>query len=81
MAKPENKPLEVTVDPDKMTLGEMACLSGGFSLVAFRNFLLAHSNWTAEEIDSITRSELKDIFTQVVEQVDAILLPLVKSKP
>lgn len=77
MAIPE-KPLELNVDPDDLTLDEMALFSKkGFDWYDFRQFLIDHSvNWTPEEIGKIKIGELEVVGEQVSQAATKVAVPL-----
>jgi hypothetical protein len=79
MAIPD-RPLEVTLDVDELTLDELALFEPtGFSIVGFRAFMAEHTNWTLAEIGKIKVKEFKDIQTQLAEKFKEASVPLANS--
>ena len=77
MAIPD-KPLEVTIDPDELTLDEVALFEpSGFTVTGFMQFLAEHTNWTREEIGKIKVREMKEVADQLGEKIKAESVPLV----
>lgn len=79
MAIPD-RPLVVSLDPDEMTVNDLCLFEpGGFTVTAFRAFLVAHTNWTDAEIGNLKVKELKDVAEQLKQKLNAAV-PL-GSKP
>ncbi len=51
---------------------------GGFSRRAVIKFLQEYSNWTRREIALIKEKELVDLWSQVIDKVNAATVPLAK---
>lgn len=65
------KPLEVNLDPNELTLDEMCLFEAtGFTMVGFRAFLIAHTNWSGAEIGKLTVKELLAVSGQLKERLD-----------
>lgn len=81
MAIPE-KPLELDVDANNLTLDEMALMSKkGFDWYDFRQFLIDHAvNWTAEEIGKVVVGELETVAEQVQKAAEKVAVPLAISR-
>ena len=64
-------------DPDAVTIGEVRLFQGGqYDLMAFREFLIRYTNWTEMEIDKIRRRECTVIYSQIVEKLNELAVPL-----
>lgn len=80
MAIPE-KPLEVSIDPDALTLDEMCLFDPeGFSWKGLKAFLADHTNWSAAEVGKLTLTELQAVTEQMKEAIQQAAVPLGKSK-
>ena len=76
MAIPD-KALEVTADLNKLTVGDLKVFSRkGFDFYDFRQFLIDHTNWMEDEIDTITLEELTNVAEQLGEALKAKAVPL-----
>ena len=82
MAIPE-KPLELDIDPNNLTLDEMAIMSPkGFDWYDFRQFLIDHViSWTPDEIGKITIGELQEVSSLLKAEVEKVAVPLANSPP
>ena len=83
MTIPE-KPLEFNdFEPNDLTLDEMALFDMDDINMSYpnklRKFLIAHSNWSKEEIGAITIGELKNIGEQLTEAIQREVIPLPSS--
>lgn len=72
-----NKPLELAIDADTITLDEL-CLfeEDGFTVTAFRQFLRDRSNWTKEEIGKLTKADLEEVMTTARAAAQETAIPL-----
>lgn len=62
-------PLQLSIDPEQLTLGEIALFQGDFSAPRLIKFLVAHGNWTQAEVEAVTLAEMR----QVAEQIGGAL--------
>lgn len=78
-----DKPLEIDFDANEMTLDEWALFDpedqGISTPNRLRKFLIAHSNWTREEIGQIKTGELEQVTKQLVAAVQKVAVPLATS--
>lgn len=72
-----NEALVLSIDADRMTLNEMEMLlePDHFRVSIFKAFMVAHSNWTADEIGGLTLGELKDVSVQIGRALTETALP------
>lgn len=79
MALPD-KALDLTIDPDALTLDDIELFEdGGFSVRRFKKFLAAHSNWTPDEIGKLTITEFKTVAAQLGDGLKALSVPKANS--
>ena len=77
MALPEHA-LVLDLNADVLTLDDLELFEeGGFSVRAFKAFMLRHSNWSKAEVGAITIAELKDVAAQIGEQLKGAAVPKV----
>lgn len=77
MAIPDNPLVIKDYDPEELTLDEIECLiSNTFDLVAFKKFLLNHSNWSRAQIGSIKKKEAAEVRSQLVAKLQEAQAPL-----
>lgn len=77
------KPLEVTPDPEKMTVGDARLMKGymnlddGAEAVALvGEFLIKHTNWTEAEVNRLTMLELRDVLKGLRKAEETRAVPL-----
>ena len=71
-----DKPLEVTLDVNELTVDEMVLFDpGGFTMLGFKHFLSNHTNWTEEEVGKITLKELMDISDELGKKIQEVAVP------
>ena len=76
MAIPE-KALEVTLDPDEITLGELMLFEpGGFTIGGFVEFISDNTNWTLEEAKGLKVKEMKQVTEMLREALQGVSVPL-----
>ena len=76
MAIPD-RPLIFNFEPNDMTLDELCLFDpAGFSSIAFRQFLIDHTNWTRAEIGRVKVSELKEVAEQLAAKFKEAAIPL-----
>lgn len=74
------KPLELTLDPKKLTLGDVALFEpDGFTARGLISFLVRYSNWTAAEVASITLEEFETLAPQIGESLKSTAVPKVSN--
>lgn len=89
MAIPQ-KPLELNLDPDALTLDDIELLHWDTAPTdvremiqfghLFRQFLIAHTNWSEREVGALTASEIGEVSAQVRKGMGQSAVPLA-SKP
>lgn len=80
MAIPDT-PLELSLDPDELTLDDVVLFDPEpaepiTTLIAFRSFLIRHSNWSRTDVGSITLTELEQVMEQTRVAVEGTAVPL-----
>lgn len=76
MAIPD-KPLELSIDADNITVGELELFEGeNFKVSGLRAFLVNHSNWTDGDIKGLSLKELRQVVEQVGEAMKTAAVPL-----
>lgn len=65
------KPLEIKIDLGELSIGDTRLLTGrlnqaNLELIAqFGDFLIAHTNWTEQEVNQIRSGEMESVMEQV----------------
>lgn len=79
----QTKPLELKVDPTKLTVGELRLMRGYINddmqgiLVLTAEFLIHHTNWTEDEVNRIAAEEMLQVLTMLQEVQRNAAVPLV----
>ena len=83
MTIPEKPLVLEKFDLNDLTLGEMAMFDtdevGMGTANKLRKFLIAHTSWTAAEVNAITVGEIKTIGDQLTEELKRQAVPLASS--
>lgn len=74
------KPLELNVDPQQLTIDE-ACLfeERGFTVTGLREFLIKYSNWTRAEIGALRLVEFNQIASMLRNRMTEMSVPFESS--
>lgn len=84
MAKPLNpdgteRPLVLKIDPEDLTLDEIALFDGEFKAAGFRAFMAKYSDWTEREVGALTMRELKGMAADIMASVNGTVVPKVNN--
>lgn len=77
------KPLELDVDPKKLTVGELRLMRGYINddmpgmLIMTAEFLIHHTNWTEDEVNRIAADEMLQVLNMLQEVQRNAAVPLV----
>lgn len=80
MALPTTE-LAIALDLEQMSIGDTRLLTGRLNgtdvelIAQFGDFLIAHTNWSASEVDRITVNEMAAVMAKVSEAFKALTVP------
>lgn len=81
-----NKPIEIDIDPAKLTVGDLRLMKGYIAandssqtLALMGEFLIKHTDWTEAEVNQLTVGELVEAMGQVRRAEENKAVPLVSN--